>query len=289
MHTPLIHVRPVLSPSTPSRRPGVGPDGRRTRGGVTLAASLLFVAVAGAAAWLAGSQTLAVCALGFWHYYLYALAYRYGAVPLPVFKRDAVLMKSVALLALASAYFSAPLDYLSLATVAAGFGLNTLAAAALGPERTYYGEEVANLLRRRVTRFPYSVLAHPMLVGNMLAYGGTLLSAGFREQWWPLACAHVALNLGLLLMERHVTPLRLGAAGIARPARGAWWARLAALSVAAALFAGCAALLSGLAAAPLAAAVGTAAAIYAGILCFAYTAPAPMPGAPHPAVPERMP
>jgi hypothetical protein len=286
MHNPPIHARPGLAPSG---RPDVGADGRRARGAVTLLASVVFVAVAGAAAWVAGSQAFAVGALGFWHYYLYALAFRYGAVPLPVFKRDAVLMKSVALLVLASAYLAAPLDYLSLAIVAGGFGLNTLAARALGSDRTYYGEEVANLLRARVTRFPYSVIAHPMLVGNMLAYGGMLLNAGFREQWWLLACAHVALNLGLLLMERYVTPLRLSAAGGVRPARRWSWSQVLLVTVIGAALAASIVWLAGLGPVRLAAAVGAAAAVYACTLHFAYTAAAPTADARSPAEPETTP
>ncbi|HSO07210.1 MAG TPA: methyltransferase, partial [Pelomicrobium sp.] len=177
------------------------------------------IALIGAAAWLAGGKPLAVFALSFWHYYLYWLAYRYGAVPLAVFKRDALWLKSVALAALAAAYLAAPLDALSLAVVAAGFALNATAAAALGSDRTYYGDEVAGLPPLRITHFPYSMLSHPMLVGNMLAFGGTLLSAEFRGEWWALAAAHVALNFGLLLMERFATPLRLGMRGRApRPA-----------------------------------------------------------------------
>jgi hypothetical protein len=50
-----------------------------------------------------------------------------------------------------------------------------------------------------------------MLVGNIVAYGGTMINAEFRQRWWPLAAAHVALNLGLLAMERFVTPRRRGA------------------------------------------------------------------------------
>jgi hypothetical protein len=210
-------------------------------------------------------------------------------VPLPVFKRDAVLMKTIALLLLASAYFAAPLDYLSLVIVAVGFGLNTLAAAALGTDRTYYGEEVANLLRLRVTRFPYSVIAHPMLVGNMLAYGGMLLNSGFREQWWPLACAHVALNLGLLVMERYVTPLRLSAVGGGRLARRWSWSRVSVLAAVGAALAGGAAWLTSFEPVRLAAAVGAAAAVYACTLHFAYTAPAPTADARSPAEPESAP
>ena len=72
----------------------------------------------------------------------------------------------------------------------------------LGLDRTYYGHEVAGLPPRRITAFPYSLTAHPMILGNVAAFGGTLINAGFREQWWPLAGLHVAANVGLLVMER---------------------------------------------------------------------------------------
>jgi hypothetical protein len=181
-----------------------------------LAAVMVIAALGGAG--LAAS----IAALSFWHYWLYWLAYRYGAVAPAVFRRDALLAKSVALLVLGYVYFAAPLHALSLAVVAAGFALNALAAARLGPERTYYGSELLDLPPLRVTAFPYSVLAHPMLVGNILAYGGTLLNPAFRETWWPLACAHIALNAALLAMETQVTPLRRAVRGAPyRPAHAA--------------------------------------------------------------------
>lgn len=173
--------------------------------------SLIFVLLVLAGTTLDGNLALAVYSLSFWHYYLYWLAYRYGAVSPGIFKRDAIQMKAVSLVALAFAYFSAPLDFLSLAVVASGFLLNIVATRALGSDRAYYGHEVAGLPRQRITAFPYCWIAHPMLVGNIAAFGGTLINADFRQEWWPLACAHVALNLGLLVMELAVTPLRRGA------------------------------------------------------------------------------
>jgi protein-S-isoprenylcysteine O-methyltransferase Ste14 len=155
--------------------------------------------------------TLAIYSLSFWHYYLYWLAYLFGAVSLGAFKRHAIAMKTVALIALAFVYLAAPPDLLSLTVVASGFLLNVVAARALGSDRTYYGHEVAGLPRRHITAFPYSWISHPMLTGNIAAFGGTMLNPDFRQQWWPLACAHVAMNVGLLIMELAVTPQRRGA------------------------------------------------------------------------------
>jgi protein-S-isoprenylcysteine O-methyltransferase Ste14 len=166
---------------------------------------------------LTASPALAVYALSFWHYLFYWWAYRHGAVQPAKFQRDAIVMKSVALTALASAYLaqSLPLpwhwhwiSWISVLTIGAGFMLNLIAARALGHARTYYGWELGALPPQRVTSFPYSVVPHPMLTGNMLAFSGTLLHPGFREAWWPLAILHVALNGALILMETTVKPAR---------------------------------------------------------------------------------
>ena len=176
---------------------------------VTHLSCLLLVAAAAGLAWVKRDFTWGVYSLSFWHYYVYVLAYRYGAIPLPLFKRDAVFLKTVALVALGAAYVQSPLNLFSLTVVALGFSLNLLAAWALGSDRTYYGYEVADLPRLHITRFPYSWISHPMIVGNMAAYGGTLINADFRLHWWPLACIHMLLNLALLFMELVVKPLRL--------------------------------------------------------------------------------
>ncbi len=170
------------------------------RNGSTLACGLLVLAVLLGAA-LEQSLPLAVYLLSFWHYYLYWLAFAFGAVPFEIFKRDAVAMKTVSVASLAVVYLAAPLDLTSLAVIAGGILLNARAASVLGFDRTYYGHEVAGLPPRRLTAFPYSLIAHPMIVGNIAAFGGTLINPAFARQWWPLACLHVALNIGLLVME----------------------------------------------------------------------------------------
>lgn len=170
------------------------------RNGSSLACALFVLSVLLGAA-LDRSLPLAVYPLSFWHYYLYWLAFAFGAVPFDVFKRDAVTMKTVSVAALAAVYLAAPLDLGSLIVIGGGILLNVRAAAALGIDRTYYGHEVAGLPPRRIAEFPYSLTNHPMILGNVAAFGGTLINPAFRQHWWPLACLHVALNIGLLAME----------------------------------------------------------------------------------------
>jgi hypothetical protein len=183
------------------------------RNGSTLACGLLVLSVVLAAA-LERSLPLAIYLLSFWHYALYWLAFAFGAIAFDVFKRDAVAMKTVSVAALAFVYLRAPIDPVSLAVIAGGILLNVRAAQALGLDRTYYGHEVAGLPPRRVIAFPYSLTNHPMILGNVAAFGGTLINPDFRAVWWPLASLHVALNVGLLAMElaglRHRRAVRIG-------------------------------------------------------------------------------
>jgi hypothetical protein len=182
------------------------------RNGSSLACGLFVLSVLVGAA-LDRNLPLAVYPLSFWHYYLYWLAVAFGA-EFDIFKRDAVAMKTVSVAVLAVVYVAAPIDLASLIVIAGGILLNVRAAAALGIDRTYYGAEMAGLPPRRITAFPYSLISHPMILGNVAAFGGTLINPAFRQHWWPLAGLHVALNIGLLVMElagpRRRRAVRLG-------------------------------------------------------------------------------
>ena len=179
----------------------------------TLSCVLLVLAILLGAA-LAKSLPAAVYLLSFWHYALYWLAFAFGAAHFDVFKRNAIALKTLSVAALAFVYLSAPLDPVSLAVIASGILLNLRAAQVLGLDRTYYGHEVAGLPGRRISAFPYSLTSHPMILGNVAAFGGTLINASFRADWWPLASLHVVLNIGLLAMElaglRHRGIVRIG-------------------------------------------------------------------------------
>lgn len=166
----------------------------------TLSCVLLVLAILLGAA-LAESLPAAVYLLSFWHYGLYWLAFAFGASDFDVFKHNAIALKTLSVTALAVVYLGAPIDPVSLAVI-------------LGLDRTYYGHEVAGLPGRRITTFPYSLTSHPMILGNVAAFGGTLTNASFRADWWPLASLHAALNIGLLAMElagpRHRGAVRIG-------------------------------------------------------------------------------
>jgi hypothetical protein len=178
------------------------------RNSVPLISSLAFVTVMLGMATHASNAPIVVYALSFWHYEIYALAFLYRAVDLTVFKRDAVITRTISLIAFGWVYFAEPLSSPSLVVVGLGFLLNAAAVRALGADRTYYGRELNDLPPKRIVEFPYSWMPHPMLIGNIAAFGGALLNDDFRLHWWPLAVAHAFFNFAIILMEAHVRPER---------------------------------------------------------------------------------
>ncbi|MGI9421289.1 MAG: methyltransferase [Geminicoccaceae bacterium] len=163
----------------------------------------IFVLAIVAIAYASTRWELAVYALSFWHYLIYALAFLWRRITLERFKRDSFLLRTISLAALGFALWTTVPNTVSIVVILTGFALNVAAVWALGTDRTYYGYELAAIPGERITSFPYSITAHPMLIGNMLAFGGALLDGEFRELWWSLAILHVALNLGIILMEAY--------------------------------------------------------------------------------------
>jgi hypothetical protein len=109
------------------------------------------------------------------HYALYitTFAYRNPPVAFGNLMRDAKLFKTLALAQLA--YRIIPTinmtqDWPALCMVVMGFAITVSATAQLGFVRTYFGSELGFVKPQWVSGFPYSVIPHPMILGQLLAY-----------------------------------------------------------------------------------------------------------------------
>lgn len=184
---------------------------------MTLCVGLAYIVAVLSFGFTFDAGELAVYALSFWHYVTYALAFLLRQIDIRHFSNDAIALKTVAVGAIALPYLSMPVDLISITAIIIGIVLNVSASISLGLERTYYGFEIAGLPAKRVSRFPYSIIAHPMLIGNMIAFGGALLNSSFRQDWWPLAVLHVVGNGLTLIIEifGRPCPIRQTAIGYA--------------------------------------------------------------------------
>lgn len=92
---------------------------------------------------------------------------------------------------------------MSLALIIAGSTVSALASRALGMDGTYFGPELGICEMKWVTAFPYNCVPHPMIVGQIVAFGGVHLLPEFRAAWPWLMPAHCALYL-LVMVQEHL-------------------------------------------------------------------------------------
>ena len=172
--------------------------------------------LAALAALAARSYAAFFFATSFMHYAVYASTYHQRAnIAFGAFKRDALLYKTLALTQAGVQYlyhfdFASP-DYASLALIVVGFGLASMATAALGVDRTYFGWELGEIKGGYVSSgFPYGVVPHPMILGGIIGWSGIGKLAGFREAWPLYVPLHVCLYIAHAAQEHfsvHATGL----------------------------------------------------------------------------------
>jgi protein-S-isoprenylcysteine O-methyltransferase Ste14 len=85
--------------------------------------------------------------------------------------------------------------------IATGFGLSFSALLAIGVDATYFGIELGKLEYKDawVVSFPYSLMKHPMIVGNVVGLLGIMKVVG--DGW--LVPAHIGLYVLHMLQEHY--------------------------------------------------------------------------------------
>ncbi|MEQ1566151.1 MAG: methyltransferase [Myxococcota bacterium] len=158
--------------------------------------------------WLAVSAALHhpapfVAATSFVHYGIYLATYaRRTDIAFGEFLRDATWFKALSmghLLWIVAA--NLPWSLPGAALVALGLALSLRAAQVLGVERTYFAVELGRLPPRRVDRFPYGVVPHPMITGAVLALIGVGVQPEVLRDWPWLIPLHVAAYTAHLAQE----------------------------------------------------------------------------------------
>lgn len=126
------------------------------------------------------------------------------------FKMDVLFFKSIAVAHITARYLyvlvsgtsaSASVVGASLLMIAAGATVSALATKALGIDGTYFGKELGIVDTPWVTGFPYNVVPHPMIVGQLVAFLGVHLLPEFRAHWPWLMPVHCAFYTTVMLQE----------------------------------------------------------------------------------------
>ena len=162
--------------------------------------NLAFLVAVGLVSMLMSDWRIWLAATSFVHYaiYLGTLQER-TPVSFGTFKRDAVFFKTVSLLQLFAVYaMGFQKDWGSLLGVIGGFTLAGYAAVVLGPTRTLFSSELGLEPPERISRFPYGVIPHPMILGALIGIACMLGASPVREQFGWLIAGHL-IAYGLVL------------------------------------------------------------------------------------------
>ena len=113
------------------------------------------------------------------HYcvYMTTFAFRQPMVAHGFLMRDAKFWKTIALMHLGRRLLplvQIPADIPGVVLAATGFAITILATVRLGFVRTYFGSELGFVKPKWITGFPYGVIPHPMIVGQLIAYSAIL-------------------------------------------------------------------------------------------------------------------
>jgi hypothetical protein len=116
----------------------------------------------------------------FRHYSIYIATFAFREPPVAhgYFMRDAKLYKTISMMHLGRRLLplvQLPQDTIGVVAAVLGFGITILATARLGMVRTYFGSELNFVQPRWIDGFPYGYIPHPMIVGQLLAFGSIIV------------------------------------------------------------------------------------------------------------------
>lgn len=144
----------------------------------------------------------------FRHYvtYITTFAYREPMVAHGYLMRDVKFFKTIAMMHLATRLLpmvQIPRDLPGLLLAVTGFSITILATMQLGFVRTYFGSELGFVKPKWVEGFPYNTIPHPMIVGQLFAFGSIL------GWWWndlttenvALICTHMSFYTFHMVQE----------------------------------------------------------------------------------------
>lgn len=141
------------------------------------------------------------------HYFRYITTfYVRRGIEFGSFKRDVMLFKMLALGQLFYHYFfpsTTPfvLDWVSILITATGYAISSLAAGAIGIDRTYFAAELGLVEPKWIDQFPYGYIPHPMIVSQIIALLGLYKAEHFRTEWPYVVPIHITLYVAHMLQE----------------------------------------------------------------------------------------
>jgi hypothetical protein len=153
-------------------------------------------------------EKIFLIATSFRHYMVYMCTFAFRSPPVAhgQLMRDAKLFKTLALMHLGRRLLplvQLPQDLPGVLMATCGFAITIVATAQLGFVRTYFGSELGFVKPKWISGFPYGVIPHPMIVGQLFAYGSILywFYDRINPETFYLIVAHMSFYTAHMIQE----------------------------------------------------------------------------------------
>ena len=98
-------------------------------------------------------------------------------------------------------YFNGDFASISSILIIAGIALTLYSSFKLGVDHTYFGYELGKVKAKWVKGFPYNIIPHPMIVGQLIAFVGILLMKGVFKDYKYYFILHILFYTTHMIQE----------------------------------------------------------------------------------------
>ena len=134
------------------------------------------------------------------HYLIYISTFYYRKnIHFNSFVRNYLVYKTVALINLLF-IFNYPFG-INHVLAACGYMITMLATRALGKHYTYFGIELGLVEYKKINKFPYGIIPHPMITGQLFALSSIILLVPFLSNEFIILSIHIILYIIHMFQE----------------------------------------------------------------------------------------
>lgn len=145
-----------------------------------------------------------IYATSFIHYFIYIGTYYYREnILYGQFKRDCIFYKSLSMINLISIYYNSIMNNIDIKLfiiIISGFFISISASYKLGKDATYFGSELKQIENKKIVSFPYNIIPHPMIIGQIISFIGLMFLSNNKHSSYIISL-HISLYMIHLIQE----------------------------------------------------------------------------------------
>lgn len=155
----------------------------------------------GIIAYIFNNSLIFIYATSFINYLIYISTYYYREnVHFNSFVRNCIFYKTISIINLVYLLYYHPLQVNHL-FICIGYLLTIISTYRLGKYYTYFGIELELLEYKKINSFPYGIIPHPMITGQIIALSNMLFIVPYFGKEFLVLAIHISLYIIHLLQE----------------------------------------------------------------------------------------